>query len=716
MGKRQARHEYFINRELSWLEFNQRVLEEAQDTSTPLLERCRFLSIVSSNLDEFFMVRVASLFEQLEAGFSAPDASGLTPTAQLKAINERVHTMSHDQYNLYKHGLLPALRRENIRLLKLKDLTADQKAYLRSYYEHEIFPVLTPLVVDQSRPFPLIYNKSLNLAVLLEGRKDDEGPLFGTVEVPSLLDRLVEVPDDNGWSSFVFLEDVIRLNIRSLFQGHKILSTGAYRVIRDADLDVEDDEVDDLLQAIQQSVKERKWGAVVRLVSEHKMDPRLLTILREEMEVPSGSDYPVNGPLDLGFLGKLASLPGFDHLRFPPQPGSIPSVLGEEESIFDTIARQDILLHHPYNSFQPVIDFLKEAAEDPQVLAIKSTLYRVSGQSPVVEALAAAAENGKQVTVLVELKARFDEQNNITWARRLEMAGCHVVYGVVGLKTHCKLLLVVRREDNGIKRYLHLGTGNYNDVTARSYVDLGLFTSNAYMGADASALFNLLTGYSQPGRLYKMHISPKGLRHKIIAHIEGEIAQAKSGNRGRIVAKVNSLVDQDIIQALHAASRAGVEIDLIVRSMCSLRPGIPGLSDHIRVRSIVGRWLEHSRIFYFRNGGEESIYLSSADWRERNLDRRIEVLFPVEDPMIKDEVKYILAVYLQDTVKARCLKASGCWDRIDRRGKEAVDSQSVFAAAHMKNVFIPGEELVPGPFQSSRYTEALAAAARDELE
>lgn len=713
MGKKQVKHEYFINRELSWLEFNQRVLEEAQDTSTPLLERCRFLAIVSSNLDEFFMVRVASLFEQLEAGFSTPDASGLTPTAQLQAINGRVHTMSHDQYNLYKHGLLPALKREGIRLLKQGELSAEQKTYLRSYYEHEIFPVLTPIVVDQSRPFPLIYNKSLNLAVLLEDRQDGAVPLFATVEVPSLLDRLVEVPDDdNGCSSFVFLEDVIRLNIRSLFQGHKILATGTYRVIRDADLDVEDDEVDDLLQAIQQSVKERKWGAVVRLVSEHKMDPRLLAILREEMEVPPASDYPVNGPLDLGFLGKLANLPGFDHLRFPPQPGCLPAVLGEEESMFTAISRQDILLHHPYHSFGPVIDFLREAAEDPSVLAIKSTLYRVSGQSPVVEALAAAAENGKQVTVLVELKARFDEQNNITWARRLEMAGCHVVYGVVGLKTHCKLLLVVRREDNGIKRYLHLGTGNYNDVTARSYVDLGLFTSNAYMGADASALFNLLTGYSQPGRLYKMHISPKGIRRKILSHIEEEIARAKSGYAARIVAKVNSLVDQDIIQALYTASQAGVEIDLIVRSMCSLRPGLTGVSENIRVRSIVGRWLEHSRIFYFNNGGEESIYLSSADWRERNLDRRIEVIFPVEDPTIKDEVKQILAFYLQDTVKARCLKVDGSWERIDRRGKEAVDSQAIFAARYQRN-YMTGLAMFPAP--SDRYTEARAAAARDEF-
>jgi len=715
MAKKQVKSEYFINRELSWLEFNQRVLEEAQDTSTPLLERCRFLSIVSSNLDEFFMVRVASLYEQMEAGFSAPDASGKTPAAQLKAINSRVHTMSHDQYNLYKHGLLPALKREGIRLLKLKELSVDQKAHLRSYYEHEIFPVLTPIVVDQSRPFPLIYNKSLNLAVLLEGRSDEEATLFATVEVPSLLDRLVEVPDDNGGSSFVFLEDVIRLNIRSLFKGHKVLATGAFRVIRDADLDVEDDEVDDLLLAIQQSVKERKWGAVVRLVSEHKIDPRLLVILREEMEVPPGSDYPVNGPLDLGFLGKLANLHGFNHLCFPPQPGSMQAVLFEEGSIFDAIAEQDILLHHPYNSFQPVIDFLREAAEDPRVLAIKSTLYRVSGQSPVVEALAAAAENGKQVTVLVELKARFDEQNNITWARRLEMAGCHVVYGVVGLKTHCKLLLVVRREDNGIKRYLHLGTGNYNDVTARAYVDLGLFTCNAYMAADASALFNLLTGYSQPGRLYKMHISPKGLRRKILAHIEGEIAQANSGGQARIVAKVNSLVDQDIIQALYAASRAGVEIDLIVRSMCSLRPGLPGVSDRIRVRSIVGRWLEHSRIFFFCNGGEESIYLSSADWRERNLDRRIEVLFPVENPDIKEEVKSILAVYLQDTVKARCLKSDGSWERIDRRGKEAVNSQAIFAIRSKKG-FIPDPELMLGLPPSSLHAEAMAAAARDELE
>lgn len=672
----------FFNRELSWLEFNERVLLEACDGSNdnPILERMKFLSIVSSNLDEFFMVRVASLYDQIQAGFNEADPAGMTPKEQIGRIASRTQKMVSEQYACYGQSLLRSLKKAGILFLKESGLNEKQKAYLDNYYKNTVYPVLTPVVVDKSRPFPLVLNKSLNIALLLKNEEEEgkEGPIFGMVQVPSVLDRVVSVPSEEGKACFVFLEDVIKMNIDTLFTGHKVTTMACYRVTRNTDQGLDEEEAEDLLEAIQEFIKKRKWGMVIRLEIEKGMDPVLLKILKEEFEVPDENIYEIKGPLDLTFLMKISSLTGYDHLRYPafqPQPAA---ELIDEEDIFEAVSKKDIILHHPYNSFEPVIDLVKQAANDPKVLAIKQTLYRVSGNSPIVEALAQAAENGKQVTVLVELKARFDEQNNIIWAKRLEMAGCHVIYGLVGLKTHCKILLIVRAEEDGIKRYVHLGTGNYNDITARFYTDLGLFTSNPYFGADASALFNMLSGYSRLTNMYKLDIAPVSLREKFTALIRQEAENARNGKKSRIIAKLNSLVDDKIIKELYNASNAGVKIDLIVRGICCLKPGVKGLSENIAVRSVVGRFLEHSRIFYFYNNGDEHLFLSSADWMSRNLDRRVELLFPVEDRDIFKTVKGILNIYLKDNAKARILNSEGKYLKVSRRSKETVSSQEYF--------------------------------------
>lgn len=677
-GNQANNKNHYINRELSWLEFNERVLEEAYDTGNPLLERLKFASIVSSNLDEFFMVRVASLHDQMLAGFNEPDLAGLTPREQIDGISERVHTMVHDQYSCYNRSLVPALKKEKIFLVREENLTEKQRHFIESYFNKMVYPVLTPMVVDQSRPFPLILNKSLNIALLLENPEEPETPVFATIQVPSVLDRLVEVPGDEGQKCFILLEDIIKIHMTSLFTGHAIITMSCYRITRNADQGLDEEGAEDLLEAIEQFLKKRKWGAAIRLEIEHDVDTRLLDILGGELEVQEGGIYKIRGPLDLTFLMNINNLNGYEHLKYPvfrPQPS--PGFM-EVRNIFEAVSQGDILVHHPYETFDPVVELVRQAANDPQVLAIKQTLYRVSGKSPIVEALAQAAENGKQVTVLVELKARFDEQNNIIWAKRLEMAGCHVIYGLVGLKTHCKVLLIVRREEDGIKRYVHMSTGNYNDVTARFYTDLGLFTANPYFGADASALFNMLSGYSQLTQMYKMNIAPISARARFLAMIEREAEHARRGKKAKIIAKLNSLVDEKIIHALYEASGAGVDIDLIIRGICSLRPGIPKLSERICVRSIVGRYLEHSRIYYFHNDGDEELYLSSADWMGRNLDRRVELLFPIEDPAIQERVKEILTLSLKDTVKARILKSDGTYARIDKRGKESLNSQEYF--------------------------------------
>lgn len=666
----------FINRELSWLEFNGRVLEEACDAkNNPVLERMKFLSIVSSNLDEFFMVRVASLMDQYLAGISGRDFSGLTPEEQLIKVEEKIQLMVKEQYNCYNKSLIPALKKEKILLKKLSELDKRQEKFVEDYYFNTVYPVLTPMVVDKSRPFPLVLNKSLNIALILEN-DDEEEPIFGMVQVPSVLDRLIKVPsDEQGNQCFVFLEDVIEKYIDKLFTGYNKFTLTQFRITRNTDQALDEEEAEDLLQAIEEYIKKRKWGVVIRLEIKKKPDPRLLKILMEEFEIDEQAVYYINGPLDLTYLMKLSSIPGYDNLRYPSFTPNIPEELTDIDDIFDVISKKDILLHHPYDSFDPVVRLVREASEDPKVLAIKQTLYRVSGNSPIVEALINAAENGKQVTVLVELKARFDEQNNIQWAKRLEMAGCQVIYGLVGLKTHCKVLLIIRMEEDGVKRYVHFGTGNYNDVTAKFYTDMGLFSSNPYFGADASALFNMLSGYSKLPNMHKLYISPTGIRAKFVNLIDNEISNAREGKKAYIIAKVNSLVDEGIIRKLYEASCAGVKIDLIVRGICCLKPGVEGISENISVRSIVGRFLEHSRIFYFLNDGDEKIYLASADWMTRNLDRRVELMFPVEEKDIFSRIKETLEIYLKDNVKARILTSDGSYTRSHGKGRKLINSQ-----------------------------------------
>lgn len=672
--------EYFVNRELSWLEFNERVLQEARDRNNPLFERMKFLSIVCSNLDEFFMIRVASLKDMVIANFSKPDAAGLTPKQQLKRISTQTHEMVDTVYSTLNRGLIPLLRKNGVELLDLDELEENQLTFLREYFNDVVYPVLTPMAVDSSRPFPLILNKSLNIGVLVKNNEKGED-IFATVQVPAVLPRTVEIPpvDGEGKRAFVLLEDVIIMFIESLFTGRKIECAYPYRITRNADLSIEEEEAEDLLVEIEKSLKMRNWGAAIRLEVDSDMDERLVNILKEALQIHKGDIYYISGPIDLTFLMKMWSLSGYEEFKFDDYEPVLPDKFVDCEDYFELIKSKDILLHHPYESFEPTVEFIRQASKDPDVLAIKQTLYRVSGNSPIVSALEEAAELGKQVMVLVEVKARFDEFNNIQWSKRLERAGCHVIYGLVGLKTHSKITLVVRREDNGIKRYLHLGTGNYNDMTARFYTDLGLFTCNEAFGADASAFFNMLSGYSEAPHFKYLVTAPLGLRSKYLELIEHETKNAMQGKKAVIIAKMNSLVDTEIIKALYKASIAGVKIELIVRGICCLRPGIPGLSDNITIRSIVARFLEHSRIFYFYNGGDEKIFLSSADWMPRNLDRRVEILFPIEDAECKEKIKDILDITLSDTVKARLMQTDGTYVNIDRRGKRYLESQITFS-------------------------------------
>lgn len=665
--------EYFISRELSWLEFNERVMEEARDKKNPLLERFKFLSIVTSNLDEFFMVRVGSLYDQVHAGIDKKDAAGLTPKQQLKKVTARAHTMMEEEYSIYNKSLLPQLKKAGIVLVSPSDLSEAEQVYLKEFFNQEVYPVLTPMAVDSSRPFPLIYNRSLNIALLIE--RDGENNTFATVQVPSVLSRLVPLIEKDR---YILLEDVIRIHLDAIFPQQNILSSAYYRITRNADMAIHEEDAPDLLLEMEQSVKRRKWGQAVRLEVEKQIDKRILAYLQDRLDVPERDVYEISGPLDLSFVSKLSKIPGYTHLQYAGlQPQTPQDLLGETD-IFEAIRSKDILLHHPYESFDSVVGFVEKAASDPNVLAIKQTLYRVSGQSPIIKALAVAAENGKQVTVLVEVKARFDEENNIHWARRLEQAGCHVIYGVVGLKTHCKITLVVRREEDGIRRYVHLGTGNYNDVTARLYTDMGLFTCKEGYGADASALFNCLSGSGDVPSFYKLTMAPTGLRQKFLSLIEREKKLALQGKKAIIVAKMNSLLDAEIIQALYDASCSGVKIDLIVRGICCLKPGIKGVSENIRVFSIVGWLLEHSRIYYFYNDGHEEIYLSSADWMPRNLDRRIELLFPVEERRHKERIKTSLNLMLSDNRKARMMDEKGEYRKVSARGKVLVNAQETF--------------------------------------
>ena len=684
---------YYDNRELSWIKFEHRVLNEAKDKEIPILDRLKFVSITSSNLDEFFMVRVASLKDMEHAGYTKKDIAGMDPTEQLCAIGKEVHALVEKQYNTYNRSLMPILRKEGIRIIgAYEELNEKQATYVDKYFMEHVYPVLTPMAVDASRPFPLVRNKSLNIAALIESKhpnsKLQQGSKqeleFATVQVPSVLPRLVPIPGEDDRYTFTLLEQIIEKNMAQLFLNYDLVCAYPYRIMRNADLSFDEDEASDLLKEIQKQLVKRQWGEVIRLEIEHKADKRLLQVLKEQLAVSGKDVYEIAGPLDLTFLMKMYGLSGCDDLReklFVPQKN--PRIL-PGESIFDEIKKGDIFLTHPYETFDPVVDFIKQAAVDPDVLAIKQTLYRVSGNSPIIAALAKAAENGKQVTVLVELKARFDEENNIVWAQKLEKAGCHVIYGLVGLKTHCKIALVVRREEDAITRYVHLGTGNYNDSTAKLYTDCGIFTCNENYGEDATAVFNMLSGYSEPARWNKLVVAPIWLRDRFIALIDREIAHAKEGKEAYIVAKMNSLCDRQIIEKLYEASSVGVEIYLVIRGICCLRTGIPGVSEHIHVTSIVGTFLEHSRIFYFYNNGQEDIYMGSADWMPRNLDRRVEIVFPVEDDVIKDRIKHILDVLLRDNLKAYAMLSDGTYAKMSRRGKQAIGAQMTFCREAME--------------------------------
>ena len=699
--------EYYENRELSWLKFDNRVLNEARDKSLPLLERLKFVSITSSNLDEFFMVRVASLKDMVHANYKKKDIAGMTASEQLAAINKQTRELVSQQYNTYNRSLVPLMEQNKIHIIdEFEKLNKEQQAFVDRYFENEVYPVLTPMAVDASRPFPLIRNKTLNIAALLSGKKEKGEKKeieFATVQVPSVLKRLVQIPSaDDGEKCFILLEQIIEKNIDKLFLNYDVLCAYPYRIMRNADFSIDEDEAADLLKEIQKQLKQRQWGEVIRLEVEDGIDKKLLNILKDELKVAEQDIFKINGPIDLTFLMKMYGLEGCDHLRSQPYiPQRVPEI-EPGANIFDEIRNGDILLHHPYQTFDPVVDFIRQAAKDPDVLAIKQTLYRVSGNSPIIASLAQAAENGKQVSVLVELKARFDEENNIVWAKMLEKAGCHVIYGLVGLKTHSKIALVVRREEDGIRRYVHLGTGNYNDSTAKLYTDCGIFTCDGAIGEDATAVFNMLSGYSEPLSWNELAVAPLWLRSKFYKLIRRETMYAKEGKKAKIIAKMNSLCDPGIIQTLYEASAAGVEIELIVRGICCLKVGIPGISENIKVRSIVGNFLEHSRIFYFLNDGEEELYMGSADWMQRNLDRRVEIMFPVLDGNLKKRVKHILDVELEDTLKAHVLQENGNYEKVDRRGKAAISSQAVFceeaieaipkpSPVYKERVFIPAE-------------------------
>ena len=665
----------YINRELSWLEFNHRVLEEAFDETVPLLERLKFLGIVAGNLDEFFMVRVAGIKRQIEAEAVEPTPDGMSPREQDEAISRRVHKMLDRQHSVFAKTVRPALAKAGIVFARLEDLDDGQRQFVERFFRDEVYPILTPMAVDPGHPFPVLLNTNLYIAAVLEpgaGRRL-RGSRLAFVQVPEVLGRFVEVPTQPRGLTYVFLEDVVRGNVAAIFEGYEVRAAYPLRVTRDGDLTVDEEGAEDLLKAIEFQLKRRPRGAAVRLEVETGLPAALLAQLMKILNLTGRDVYFIDGPISMKPFIRLAHEIDRPDLKDPLLPPVAPAAPASNGAIFRRIARGDVLVHHPYESFDTVVAFLDAAAADPDVLAIKQTLYRTTGDSPIVNALARAAQAGKEVTALVELKARFDEETNIEWAKTLEEAGANVIYGLMGLKTHCKAALVVRREPGGIRRYVHLSTGNYNEITARVYTDLGLFTADEDFGTDASALFNVITGYSEPARMRKFDIAPIGLRERLVRLICRERDKARAGLSARIIAKMNSLVDQTVIDALYDASRAGVKIDLLVRGICCLRPAVKGTSSNIRVTSIVDRFLEHGRIFYFHNGGQEEYYLSSADWMPRNLDRRIEVMWPVQDAALKKTVREILDVELADTVKARMLLSDGTYRRV--RGKKRLRSQ-----------------------------------------
>ncbi|MBK8618894.1 MAG: polyphosphate kinase 1 [Anaerolineales bacterium] len=681
----------YINRELSLLEFQRRVLEEAWDESKPLLERVKFLAIFGSNMDEFFMVRVSGIRKMVEARIMDVSPDGATPPDQLAAIRKLSQELMIDAQRCYQRKLLPKLDKDGIHVIDYQKLSKTQKERADTYFKEVVYPVLTPLALDPGHPFPHISNLSLNLAIVIRDKKGNEK--FARLKVPDTLPRLLPIKRSSGGVRkdgtiphqhyFVWLEQVIAANLNDLFPGMEVISAHPFRIVRDADIEIQELEADDLLETMQQSIRKRKFGSVVQVAVYESMPETVRELLVDNLEVSRNDVYALDSPLGLSGLWQLYSNVERHDLKDVPYKPRTPKAFkraATSADIFEAIRNENILLHHPYDSFNPVVDFLNAAARDPQVLAIKQTLYRVGSNAPVVEALLEAAERGKQVAVLVELKARFDEESNIGWARALEEVGVHVVYGLVGLKTHCKVSMVVRQEGEGIRRYMHLATGNYNANTSRIYEDLGMFTCDESIGADATDLFNYLTGYSTKQEYRKLLVAPVSLRKKLEKMILREIEHAQQGRKAHLIFKLNSLVDPNMIQLLYRASQAGVKVDLLVRGMCCLRPGIKGVSENIRVISIVGRYLEHSRLFYFHNDGKENIYLGSADLMPRNLNHRVEVVFPVEN---KDHVHYlrqrVLDTYLKDNMRARVLQPDGKYNRIiPEAGKDAVDVQEKF--------------------------------------
>ncbi len=669
------RAKYYVNREISWLAFNDRVLEEARDVQNPLFERANFLAITQKNMDEWFMVRVASLQQQVMIGHDRVDAAGLTPTKQLDEISKVAGEQIKKQYQVLTRSLLPALRREGFEILHADDLTANQIQFLKRFFDQELLPVLTPMAIDTTRPFPFLANDTLNIGVRLKKSEDKLEKYIAVLQVPETSGRVIALPEKN---QYILIEDIVQLFLPSLFPGYVIRESTVFHVIRDMELDIADDEdTPNILQDVQSKLQERERGRVIRVIFSRTTSSSLRIKLIKLLHVDESRAYMVNGPIDLTFLNVWLKFIHAPDLKFPPFKGYNNPNLAPDK-LFNSIKHQDYLLHHPYDSFKPVIEFIQTAAKDDQVLAIKMTLYRVSGKSPIVKALGEAAQRGKQVTVLVEIKARFDEENNVHWARELERQGVHVVYGLRGLKTHAKVVLVVRREDDTIRRYVHLGTGNYNDVTANFYTDLGLLTSDSELGADVASIFNILTGYSDPGYFHQLHMSPDGIREFIYEQIDNEIANAKAGKAAGIKMKFNSLSDERMIRHLYQASQAGVKVSLIIRGITMLKVGIPEVSETIEVHSIVGRFLEHSRIYSFENDGNPKVYLSSADLMTRNLDRRVELLFPLKNDRLRDKVLSIFQTMWHDNVKTRVLQQNGSFEKKDRRGVMALDAQEMF--------------------------------------
>ncbi|WP_155286796.1 RNA degradosome polyphosphate kinase [Lacticaseibacillus zhaodongensis] len=686
---------YFTNRELSWIAFNDRVLEEARDKSNPLLERVKFLGITQSNLDEFFNVRVASLRKMVSVNYDKPDAAGLTPTMQLKAIGHDVHELVDKQYRTFSRSLVPHLENIGVRILTAQELKGEQLDYIDDYFHRELYPILTPMAVDVSRPFPFLADGTMNMAVRLVRPEDEakgKGRSFATVQIPSTEPRVLRLPGDG--QDFIMLEEIVRHYIGELFVGAQISETAMFRVTRDMGLDVDEEDTSDLMKEIQAQLKKRERGRVMRLEIDGSMSKSLEHYLMKHMHIDEADVYAINGPIDLTFVSQLVkgiTIPDKEQYLYKKHEPYLPQIF-KDNSMFDLIRQKDYFLHHPYDSFTPVVEFIHQAAVDPKVLAVKMTLYRVSSKSPIIKYLKQAADNGKQVTVLVELKARFDEENNVHWAKELERAGCHVIYGLVGLKTHCKLTLVVRREEDGIRRYMHMATGNYNDVTARFYTDMGLFTADQEFGEDASNIFNMLSGFSEPPYFHKLVISPMGIRDYLSERIDDEITAAKAGRKALIQMKMNSLSDPEMIRKLYEASAAGVEIHLLVRGICNLKVGIPGVSENIEVHSIVGHLLEHSRIYYFYNDGDEQLFLSSADLMTRNLSRRVEILFPILQADIKEQIIGIYGILWDDNAKTRILQPDASWQHIDRRGRTPLNAQE-YLLEHAKEL---ADDLIGG--------------------